>query len=286
MTDRGWTTDWFGDDPGPAGDPGVSGPEFTPIEDRGGVLVKRDDLFAVGGVRGGKVRTCWHLSRGAVGLVTAGSRHSPQVNIVAHVARKLGIPCRIHVPSGKLSPEVVAARDAGAEVVPHLPGYNTVIVARAHADAVVRGWTEIPFGMECVEATRQTAHQVGNVARYIADNPGAVGRIVVPVGSGMSLAGILHGFCRHGVGTPVLAVRVGADPAKRLDRYAPSDWRRRVTVVETGVDYAIPAATTGLGGLTLDSVYEGKCIPFLSPGDLLWVVGIRQTEAPDAGDSA
>ena len=24
-------------------------------------------------------------------------------------------------------------------------------------------------------------------------------------------------------------------------------------------------------------IYEGKCVPFLKPGDLLWIVGIRRT---------
>ena len=78
---------------------------LTPIETHGGHLVKRDDLFSIGGVNGGKVRTCWHLAQGAKGLVTAGSRQSPQVNIVAHIAKKLNIPSRVHMPRGKLSPE-------------------------------------------------------------------------------------------------------------------------------------------------------------------------------------
>lgn len=46
----------------------------TPIQSIGGIWLKRDDLFEIAGVRGGKVRTCWRLSQGSVGLVTAGSR--------------------------------------------------------------------------------------------------------------------------------------------------------------------------------------------------------------------
>lgn len=76
-------------------------PDLTPIEEHGGFLVKRDDLFRVAGVRGGKVRSCWHLAQGAEGLVTAGSRSSPQVNIVGPTSRS-GSAC----PAASTSPLV------------------------------------------------------------------------------------------------------------------------------------------------------------------------------------
>lgn len=246
--------------------------ELTPVERHGDVWVKRDDLFEAAGVRGGKVRTCWHLAQGAKGLVTAGSRASPQVNIVAHIARELGIPCRVHVPSGELAPEVAAAANVGAEVVQHRPGYNTVIVKRAREDAWGLGWTEIPFGMECQAAIEMTRKQAANIPYE------GVNRVVVPVGSGMSFAGILWGMIDELIPHLTLGVRVGANPVKRLDRYAPPFWRVQADLIETGVDYHQPAKTANLGDLRLDSIYEAKCLPFLEPNDLLWVVGIRQTE--------
>jgi len=90
---------------------------YTPVQQVDDYFLKRDDLFEVAGVRGGKARTCWSLAQGAVGLVTAGSRSSPQVNIVAHIARDLGIPCRVHTPEGEPSPEVADAVTCGAEWV-------------------------------------------------------------------------------------------------------------------------------------------------------------------------
>ena len=47
--------------------------DLTPAEKVGEYWLKRDDQFCVGGVQGGKVRTCWKLAQGAKGLVTAGS---------------------------------------------------------------------------------------------------------------------------------------------------------------------------------------------------------------------
>lgn len=254
----------------------VSDPEaLTPIQKvEGGVWLKRDDLLELAGVRGGKVRTCWSLAKeGAEGLVTAGSRSSPQVNIVAHVAAELGLPCRVHTPSGTIGPELEAAQAAGAELVQHKAGRNTVIVARARADAKESGFREIPFGMECQEAVEQTRLQVRRLPR-------AATRLVVSVGSGMTLAGILHGLRDTKRKLPVLGVRVGAAPSKRLDKYAPEGWREMVTLVDSGSGYSEPAEETERWGIEFDPHYEAKVLPFLEEGDLFWVVGIRQTATP------
>ena len=244
----------------------------TPVEriEAAKVWVKRDDAFTVANVRGGKARACWSFVNSGpkpAGLVTAGSRQSPQANIVAQIGRRLGIPVRVHTPSGPLTPELEAARAAGAEVVQHEYGRNSVIIARARADAAERGWLEVPFGMECdaaVDANTLAASTTGWEG---------VKRIVVPVGSGMTLAGIVKGAP---AGIPILGITVGADPQKRLDRWAPG-WRDRVTLIKSPLDYHAHAPSNALPGITLDPVYEAKCVSFLKPGDLLWSVGIRQT---------
>jgi len=256
-------------------------PEQTPVELRDGVLVKRDDLYVYAGQAGGKVRSCRVLAADANGLVTASARSSPQQLIVASIAQRLGIPCRLHVPaSSKPSDTLARAQELGAEVVEHRPGYNTVIVARAREDAEATGWRYVPFGMECAEAVEQTSRQVASLAE-LSPLPR---RLVVPVGSGMSLAGILTGLEQAPAlaGLPVLGVRVGADPAKRLDEWAPAGWRDRVELVDAGLPYESPAPSRELGGLQLDRWYEAKCLPFLREGDLLWVVGTRDPQADES----
>ena len=252
--------------------------EQTPWQLLGGHWCKRDDLYEYAGVSGGKVRTCRYLCEQAAegelqreGVVTAGSRHSPQVEIVAHVAKHLGLACRCHVPAGDDTPQLLAAEAMGAEVVRHRPGHNSVIVARAREDAKARRWAEIPFGMETPAAVAMTAGQVHEV-------PAEVERLVVPVGSGMSLAGILEGLSRERPDLPVLGIRVGADPMRRLDRYyAPARWQMHAGLLElrdAGVPYH-ERAEAELGGVLLDPVYEAKCVAHLEPGDGLWVVGVR-----------
>ncbi len=241
---------------------------FTPVERYEKIWVKRDDTFSIAGVYGGKARSCWHLAQGATGLITAGSRSSPQVNIVAHIAKEMGIPCRCHTPMGELLPELISAKAAGAEIIQHKPGHNSVIVARAREDAKKLGWREIPFGMECAEAVEQTANQINNL-------PSGVKRIVVPVGSGMSLAGILVGLQKAKKAIPVLGIKVGANPIKRLNKFAPVDWEKLCTLVDSGVPYSEQIEPDF--PIKLDPIYEAKCVQFLKPNDLLWIVGIRQS---------
>lgn len=241
----------------------------TPVERHGDYWVKRDDMFRVGDSCGGKVRTCLQLAtagrdQGAHTLVTAGSRHSPQVNIVATVAAHLGMAAECHVPAGPDTPELAAARTAGATIVAHRPGYNTVIVARARDAASQSGRVHIPFGMQTPLAVESTAAQAVNIPSGC--------RVVVPVGSGMSLAGIVTGTDN----TQILGVVVGADPTRRLDRYAPA-WRERVTLVPAGLSYDRPAPVTTFAGIGLDPIYEAKCVRFLLAGDLFWIVGRRGT---------
>jgi 1-aminocyclopropane-1-carboxylate deaminase/D-cysteine desulfhydrase-like pyridoxal-dependent ACC family enzyme len=251
--------------------------ELTPVERRGSYWVKRDDLYTVAGVNGGKVRSCLALSEDAVGLVTAGSRSSPQVSIVAHIALHLGIPCEGHTPKGELPPLLQHAASLGMQIVQHKAGYNNVISKRAADSAAAAGWTLIPFGMEHEVAVQQTAQQVGNI-------PGECKRLVIPVGSGMSLAGVLHGLeARIRAGDlSVLGIVVGAKPDKRLDKFAPEGWRELVTLETSILKYDASPRVTELEGLQLDPIYEAKCISFLLPGDCLWVVGIRQLVYQDA----
>lgn len=257
-------------EPDPVHDPEA----LTPVQYVGGIWFKRDDAFTIGAAgNGGKVRSCWGLAQGAAGLVTAGSTASPQVNIVAGIAQAMGIPCHVHTPSGKLGAEVEMAVANGAVLKQHKPGHNSVIIKRAKDDAAETGFKEIPFGMECQEAVDATRKQVINL-------PLNAGRLVMPVGSGMSLAGVLWGLKDQARQIPVLGIVVGADPTKRLDKYAPPDWRDMVTLQKSEVGYHDEAPVQELHGVKLDPIYEAKCIPFLKVDDCMWVVGRRHTAAP------
>lgn len=253
-------------------------PSLTPVDYLRdlNVWIKRDDRYVVAGQAGGKVRSCLaiiHDHPRGLPLVTASARVSPQQLIVASLGQLLAREVHLHVPaSSKPSETLDRARALGLEMGLHIhehrPGHNSVIAARARQQAAAEGWVHIPFGMETWAAVNQTAHQVVNL-------PDAIERLVVPVGSGMSLAGILQGMMVRGVNIPVLGVMVGADPTRRLDKYAPYFWRQMVDLVPAGSDYHVRAEYTSFAGIELDPYYEAKAAAHLQPGDCLWIVGNR-----------
>lgn len=241
-------------------------PELTPVEEHGGVLVKREDAWSLGGAAGAKARAIISVAAGRDGLISAGGRISPQLERAALAARALGMPARLHTAAGAMTPELRCARAAGATLLRHHPGRLTVIKARMRADAAERpGWAAVPYGMDHPEYLRQVAEQTANL-------PAGPYRLVVPCGSGMTLAGILAGAVPPGV--EVLAVRVGGAPTA-LDRHAPG-WARRARLVVAPWPYEHPVPGR-LGRLLLDPHYEAKCLRWLRPGDLLWTVGIRSS---------
>jgi hypothetical protein len=263
-----------------ADQPADQTPELTPVEQAGPYLIKREDHYRLAGQQGAKVRVLDRLLAGATGgVVTAEHRDSAQLPIVAAIAARHGLPCRAHVPTGERTPEMLQAEALGAELVAHQPGHSSVLIARARDDAEARGWVQVPWALACQEARDLTAAQVS-----VAQLTGAE-RLVVPVGSGMTLAGVLHGLTTaeqlHGLDPvpPVVGVVVGGSPEKLLDTYAPEGWRELVTLVEAEGDYHQPAPVTSLHGVELDPLYEAKCLPHLQPGDLLWIVGRRTTGA-------
>ncbi len=245
---------------------------LTPIEQHGDVWLKRDDLFTVAGACGGKTRACWVLAQGATGLVTGNARKSPQQQIVARISKKLGIPCCIHTASGDHTLEMDDAVGFGAEIIQHRMGFSSVLACRAREDAAKRGWVCIPFGMESSRAVACTAGQVKDI-------PKGVARIVVVVGSGISVSGIMHGLRRMGRKIPILGVRVGGGVSgkaveRRLIRFAPGDWSLRLTIVQAAEDYQ-DAVEASICGVHLDSHYEAKAARFVEPGDLFWIIGHR-----------
>jgi hypothetical protein len=249
----------------------IEDPEaLTPIERHEGFVLKRDDLFICNGARGGKARTILTLLKNAPGAVSVGSRLSPMLSRVARVAEHLGVAFRGHAAgSAKLSPIEQDAQAHGAELV-KVKGTNylSAVKARALRDAQERGWVFVPFGLECPEYFEQTKAQTSNV-------PDDVQRIVAAAGSGMTVAAICAGLREQGRRTPILAVRVGLNPEPLLDRWAPSDWREQITIVDAGSAFEDPEPNNICWGVELDEHYEAKAAKFVQAGDLFWLTAIR-----------
>lgn len=251
---------------------------LTPIEHfpRAGIWLKRDDLFTIAGVNGGKARGGWlivheNLEKIDKGVTTCGGRDSEQIVIISTIAHLLRLPCRAHVPEAKnRTPEVEKALSLGTEVVGHRPGYFSLIRQRCLLDQN-KGWFMVPWGLDCPEMIEGVANQVKNLVGV------PFRRLVVAVGSGVNLSGILLGLQRFFKGDtpPVLGVVIGADPKKVLEKWVPEYVLKGVELTASGMKYHDKCYARIPGGPEFDPIYEAKVVRFLRPGDLFWVIGRR-----------
>lgn len=246
----------------------------TPVEKIENVYVKRDDKFVVHGVCGGKARSAYQLildgiEKGYKEFVTAGSRMSPQCELISCLCENMGVKCHLFMPRGKDTSVILNINKNKLSTIHRTKvGYNSVIVKWSKDFAEENNFYYIPFGMECEENINITMHQVLNI-------PDGIKRIVMPVGSGMSFVSVLNGleyYNRHDIS--VVGVSVGKDVQKTLDKYlnAPNI---SYQIVKSKSSYEKEASEYMIGDLELDKIYEAKCLPYLNDGDLLWVVGKR-----------
>lgn len=250
--------------------------ELTPVEyvEEEGIWVKHDDYFNVCGVAGGKARSAYQLiseliSEGHTTIVTAGSRQSPQCEIVSCICEELGVNCVVFMPFGGDTSVITHLKANKHTTLQRVkPGYNNIIVTRAREFANDMHYGYVPFGMECAANVEITSKQVLNI-------PKEVQRIVIPVGSGMSFSSVITGMTRNDIYKPILGVRVGKDPTKIISEYAEGIQFHDYQIVESWNDYH-DAVEAYVGDYQLDPIYEAKCRPFLQEGDMLWVVGRRK----------
>ena len=246
----------------------------TPIELVDNIYLKRDDKFTAYGVSGGKARSAYQLildglSKGYKEFVTAGSRMSPQCELVSCLCQAIGVKCHLFMPKGKDTSVILNInKNDLSEIHRTKIGYNSVICKWSKDFAEENNFYYIPFGMECEENIEVTKHQVSNIPKEIA-------RIVIPVGSGMSFISVLNGLeCYNMHDIEVLGISVGKDITKNLDKYLKAP-NIKYEIIKSELSYEKEAAEYMIGDVELDKIYEAKCLPYLKNGDLLWVVGKR-----------
>lgn len=248
--------------------------ELTPIECVNGIYLKREDKFKFKDVCGGKARACCQLiqdgiAKGYTEFVTAGSRMSPQCELVSYLCEYFNVKCHLFMPKGKDTSVIENInKNKLSEIHRTKIGYNSVICKWSKDFAEENSFYYIPFGMECEENIKITQNQVLNI-------PNNINRIVMPVGSGMSFVSVLNGLTYYNKeNIEVVGISVGKDVTKTLQKYL--NTKNKYTIIKSELNYEQYAKEYTIGNVELDKIYEAKCIPFLKEGDLLWIVGKRK----------
>lgn len=193
---------------------------LTPVEERGGVLYKREDYFAplgYGGINGSKLRQLLYLvaryeaesdaaalPRKYRGVLTGASVLSPQLSMAALVARHYQLPSTMVVgatnPKSCVKHENVAiAALAGAQFIFAPVAYNPALqrtVAELHALEKYRRGYRLCYGITTPEASTPgdvyAFHAVG--ALQTANIPPGARTLVMTAGSCNSCVSVLFGL--------------------------------------------------------------------------------------------
>lgn len=254
--------------------------DLTPVELRGTHYYKRDDMFEINGVCGGKARVASvmitnGINSGVQNFVTCGSRDSRQCEVVAKLCEFYCVKSHIFMPSGKDTDIVRSIQETkGVNLMRTKVGYNNVLAAQSKAYAEENGYDYLPFGLETQSAIDINKTQVRNI-------PDDVKRIVIPCGGGMNMISVIRGLEEIGrVDVRVTGIIVGKKPSKVFYDFLESDLFHQTRVKwdfkYSEQKYHDKAKVTEIDGLTLDEVYEAKCIPFLEDGDMMWIIGKKR----------
>ena len=279
---------------------------LSPVEEHGGILVKREDSYAYpNGVNGSKLRACEVLVRqardqGFSTLVSAAACISPQSAIASSVAQRFGMQAKVIVGGTTAAKAVAAhtsialAQEAGAVVRAISVGYNPALQKAARETAEAMGWYHLPYGISpAKDASLDSVREFHQVAADQVQNLRGSKTLVLPFGSGNTGAGVLWGLTQYDTDIEHVELMViGPNKMNWLNQrlellgtsWAELNSMYRVTVHELHPNFATygDRMPESLGTLVLHPTYEGKVVRYLNqtmPGfwmlddALLWCVG-------------
>jgi len=274
--------------------------ENTPVQEHGGLIYKRDDLFqpfGLYGANGGKARQAISLIKTNLKtikedfggkVITHTQVHSTTGTIIAQVCKFYELECIICV--GGSTPKtlynhhmMVLARHFGADIRNVCgTGMHGPVLSRMRKLAEAENAFNVVFSdnidnfPKCILDT--TTEQVMNIPDYLEN-------LVIPVGSGIQMAAILRGLVKYEKSVKnIYGVCIGPDRSKKIDYY--------VNPLEYPLhDYQmIPLKTQyGKGQIQIfddgimDELYEAKAHHWMlenvniSDKTLFWIVGRRPT---------
>jgi len=276
----------------------VDADELTPVQWHSSIAYKRDDLylpFADVDLNGGKVRQAIKLveanlpairKRYGSTLLTATGVHSPQGLIIARVAALFDLSCVLFIgatsvaraltghPMLRAAVQLGATLDASARVA-YEPALAKAVDSwrSAHSGA---GFP-IRFGMNL---DSDPAAIVGSTAAQCANIPDDIHTVVIPVGAGITAAGIITGCrtLRPAVQRIVCVQIAGYDRRPVIDRITP--YRDYEFMSSRAYQYATHVRRYVAPRFPLDPIYEAKAheymirrIPIEREHTLFWVVG-------------
>ena len=268
--------------------------DYTPVELVDNIWFKREDKYAPYGddfISGGKIRQCRDLVERNLDYIhefcdstiaTAASIHSPQSPIVARVAKEFDLHCIIGFGNTTIEGALKNipmqwCRDLGAELVvlSESQGFNNVLYANLKRLEQERPFFPILFGY-AAQTHRESI--VGRIAEQVQNIPPEVSCVYVPVGSGVTLAGVLEGKRKYNSNFSVVGLQpFGYDRTKSVSTICEGmSWEYDYEFRKGKYPYA-KLHSRSIMDIELDMIYESKSFDMVEwekdGSELFWIIG-------------
>lgn len=268
--------------------------DFTPVELVDNIWFKREDKYAPYGddfISGGKIRQCRDLVERNLDYIhefcdstiaTAASIHSPQSPIVARVAKEFDLHCIIGFGNTTIEGALKNipmqwCHELGAELVvlSESQGFNNVLYANLKRLEQERPFFPILFGY-AAQTHRESI--VGRIAEQVQNIPPEVSCVYVPVGSGVTLAGVLEGKRKYDSSFSVVGLQpFGYDRTKSVSTICEGmTWEYDYEFRKGKYPYA-KLHSRSIMDIELDMIYESKSFDMVEwkkdGSELFWIIG-------------
>tara|TARA_Y100000289_G_scaffold33472_1_gene33123 strand:- start:8902 stop:9729 length:828 start_codon:yes stop_codon:yes gene_type:complete len=268
--------------------------EYTPVELVDNIWFKREDKYAPYGddfISGGKIRQCRDLVERNLDYIhefcdstiaTAASIHSPQSPIVARVAKEFDLHCIIGFGNTTIEGALKNipmqwCHELGAELVvlSESQGFNNVLYANLKKLEQKRPFFPILFGY-AAQTHRESI--VGRIAEQVQNIPPEVSCVYVPVGSGVTLAGVLEGKRKYDSSFSVVGLQpFGYDRTKSVSTICEGmSWEYDYEFRKGKYPYA-KLHSRSIMDIELDMIYESKSFDMVEwkkdGSELFWIIG-------------
>jgi len=278
---------------------------LTPVEEHG-VLFKRDDLFVPfsdSKLCGGKARQAIylfndnykHIKENCNNTVaTASSVKSPQLFIIAKLSKLINANfiCAIgtHATLEKtteVNKMVSMSRELGADIrIVSKMSYNNVLYSKLNEMQETEPHFNVGFGINLKENFNAI---VGSVADQVQNLPKDLNNLIIPVGSAVTMTGILVGLQKYNINPKrVIGIQTaGFDRTKDIDNALPFEYKdvKYEFIIDKTYKYAKRLKKVIEGtDIQLSPIYESKAYEYAVKNDLLktnkdlfWIVGNEDT---------
>lgn len=273
--------------------------ELTPVELIGDSLFKRDDLYLPFNdipLSGGKVRQAINLFQENLDtiltkhnkhVVTTNSIQSPQGVIIARCCKEFGVKFTMVINGLTTKFNTLLKHN----IIKHILNLDGIVdfSANCNWDAALVNYAKkkypesflIKFGINVKNSTCMVdcnANQTRNLPKEIEN-------LIIPVGSGITMAGILKGIKQNNIKVKrVIGVQIsGHDYRKVIDNIVGLEYYRPYEYIVIGSvkQYSTEKEVRLENGVILDPLYEAKVYDYilnnrkelLTKDSVFWIVG-------------